>query len=91
VRLGQGTVHSSDSITPRPSLASDKGSRPRRISVSPEAPSNGEHIFGSPEALPSLRSNPDQIAAPTDQIEHLMQRWPDTFILTHAPQPAEPK
>jgi hypothetical protein len=23
---------------PRPSLASDKGSRPRRISVSPEAP-----------------------------------------------------
>jgi hypothetical protein len=44
---------------PRPSLASDKGSRPRRISVSPEAPSNGGHISGSPEALPSLRSNPD--------------------------------
>jgi hypothetical protein len=55
VRLSQGSVHSSDSITPRPSLASDKGNRPRRISV-------------SPKALPSLRSNPDQIAAPTDQI-----------------------
>ena len=31
-------------------------------------PSDGEHIFGLPEALPSLRSNPDQIAVPTDQI-----------------------
>jgi hypothetical protein len=53
---------------PRPSLASDKGSRPRRISVSPEAASSNEHISGSPEALSSPRSNPDQIAAPTDHI-----------------------
>jgi hypothetical protein len=60
VRLSQGSVHTSDSITPRPSLASDKGSRPRGISVSPEAPLfNGGHISVSPEALPSLRSNPD--------------------------------
>jgi hypothetical protein len=59
VRLSQGSVHTSDSITPRPSLASDKGSRPRGISVSPETPFNGGHISGSPEALPSLRSNPD--------------------------------
>jgi hypothetical protein len=28
---------------------------------------------------------------PTKPQEHLMQRWPDTFILTRAPQPAEPK
>jgi hypothetical protein len=28
---------------------------------------------------------------PTKSQEHLMQRWPDTFILTRAPQPAEPK
>jgi hypothetical protein len=68
VRLSQGSVHSRDTITPRPSLASDKGSRPQRISVSLEAPFSGEHIPGSPEALPSLRSNPDQIAAPTDQV-----------------------
>jgi hypothetical protein len=68
VRLSQGSVHSRDSITPRPSLASDKGSRPRRIFVSPEAPSSDEHTSGSPEALSSPRSNPDQIATPTDQI-----------------------
>jgi hypothetical protein len=53
---------------PRPSLASDKGSRPRRISISPEAPLQRVHTYGSPEALSSPRSNPDQIAAPTDQI-----------------------
>jgi hypothetical protein len=68
MRLSQGSVHTRNSITPRPSLASDKGSRPRRISVSPEAPSSGERVPGSPEALSSPRSNPDQIAALTDQV-----------------------
>jgi ribonuclease HI len=38
VRLNQGSVHSRDTISPRPSLASGKGSRPRRIHVSPEGP-----------------------------------------------------
>jgi hypothetical protein len=66
MRLSQRSIHTRDSITPRPSLASDKGSRPRRISVSP--PSSGERVPGSPEALSSPRSNPDQIAAPTDQV-----------------------
>jgi hypothetical protein len=28
---------------------------------------------------------------PTKSQEHLIQRWPDTFILTRAPQPTEPK
>jgi hypothetical protein len=28
---------------------------------------------------------------PTKSQEHLMQRWPDTFILACAPQPTEPK
>jgi hypothetical protein len=54
--------------TPRPSPASGKGSRPRRIFVSPEAPSSEEHTSGSPEAQSSPRSNPGQIATPTDQI-----------------------
>jgi hypothetical protein len=35
---GQGSVHSRDTISPRPSPASGKGSRPRRIHVSPEGP-----------------------------------------------------
>jgi hypothetical protein len=33
---GQGSVHSRDTISPRPSPASGKDSRPRRIHVSPE-------------------------------------------------------
>ena len=35
---GQGSVHSRDTISPHPSPASGKGSRPRRIHVSPEGP-----------------------------------------------------
>jgi hypothetical protein len=38
VRLSQGSVHSGDAISPRSSPASGKGSRPRRIYVSPEDP-----------------------------------------------------
>jgi hypothetical protein len=33
---GQGSVHSRDTISPHPSPASGKGSRPRRIHASPE-------------------------------------------------------
>jgi hypothetical protein len=33
---GQGSVHSRDTISPRPSPSSGKDSRPRRIHVSPE-------------------------------------------------------
>jgi hypothetical protein len=36
----------------------------------------------------TLTKSPHQ---PTKPQEHLMQRWPDTFILTRAPQPTEPK
>jgi hypothetical protein len=35
---GQDSVHSKDTIPPRPSPTSGKGSRPRRIHVSPEGP-----------------------------------------------------
>jgi hypothetical protein len=35
---GQGSVHSRDTISPHPSSASGKGSRPRRIHDSPEGP-----------------------------------------------------
>jgi hypothetical protein len=61
-------VHSRDTISPRPSPVSDKGSRPRRIHVSPEAPSSNGHTFGSPEAQSSPRSNLGQIATLTDRI-----------------------
>jgi hypothetical protein len=54
-----------DHASPEPSLGQGQPT-PEDFRLAP--PSNGEHISGSPEALPSLRSNPDQIAAPTDQI-----------------------
>jgi hypothetical protein len=73
-------------MTPRPSLASDKGSRPRRISASPEAPLPAANTFPA-RPRPCLR----QEATPTKSQEHLMQRWPDTIILTRAPQLTEPK
>jgi hypothetical protein len=36
----------------------------------------------------TLAKSPRQ---PTESQGHLMQRWPDTFILTHALQSTEPK
>jgi hypothetical protein len=69
VRLSQGSVHSRDMIVPRSSLASAKGSRPRRTYVSPEdPPSSNGHTIGSPEAQSSPRSNLGHIATTTDQI-----------------------
>ena len=88
MRLSQESVHTSDSITLRPSLASAKGSRPRGTSVSPEAP-----LFTadtSPARLrPWLRSEATLTKSPhrlTKLQGHLTQRWPDTFILTRAPR-----
>ncbi len=88
MRLSQGSVHTSDSITLRPSLASAKGSRPRETSVSPEAPLL---TADTPPARPrpwlrleaTLTKSPRRL---TRLQEHLTQRWPDTFILTRAPR-----
>jgi hypothetical protein len=41
---------------------------PEDIRLARGPPSSDEHTSGSPEALSSPRSNPDQIAVPTDQI-----------------------
>jgi hypothetical protein len=68
VRLSQGSVRSRDAITPRPSPASGKGSRPRRIYVSPEAPLQQQTHLRLAQAQSSPRSNLGQIATPTDQI-----------------------
>jgi hypothetical protein len=57
IKSGISPYERLDHASPEPSLG--QGSRPRGISVSPEAPFNGGHISGSPEALPSLRSKPD--------------------------------
>jgi hypothetical protein len=50
---------------------------------------------GPPPATNILPAHPRpclrQEATLTKSQKHLMQRWPDTFILTHALQSAEPK
>jgi hypothetical protein len=66
IKSGISPFEGLDHASPEPSLG--QGQPTPGISASPEAPSSGEHISGSPEALSSPRSNPDQIAAPTDQI-----------------------
>jgi hypothetical protein len=60
IKSGISPFEGLDHASPEPSLG--QGQPTRRISASPEAPSSGEHAPGSPEALSSPRSNPDQIA-----------------------------
>jgi hypothetical protein len=56
-----------DNASPEPSLGQGQPT-PEDLRLARGPPSSGEHISGSPEALSSRRSNPDQLAAPTDQI-----------------------
>jgi hypothetical protein len=67
IKSGIGPFEGRDHASPEPSL----GQGQPAASILParsRPPSSGEHTSGSPEALSSPRSNPDQIAAPTDQI-----------------------
>jgi hypothetical protein len=52
---------------PEPSLGQGQPT-PEDLRFARGPPSSGEHTSGSPEALSSPRSNPDQIAGPTNQI-----------------------
>jgi hypothetical protein len=81
-----------DTISPRPSPASGKGSRPGGFTPRPRAPSSNEHTFGSPEAQSSPRSNLGQIATPTDRIAGAFNaRMARHLIVTRALQSTEPK
>jgi hypothetical protein len=66
IKSGIGPFEGLDHASPEPSLGQGQLT-PEDLSR-PRPPSSDEHISGSPEALSSLRSDPDQIAAPTDQI-----------------------
>jgi hypothetical protein len=58
----------------------------------PRPPSSNGHTFGSPK--PSLHQEATLAKSPrqpTKSQGHLMQRWPDTFIMMHALQSTEPK
>jgi hypothetical protein len=57
IKSGISPFERLDHASPEPSLGQPTPEDFRLARAPP--PSDGEHIFGSPEALPSLRSNPD--------------------------------
>jgi hypothetical protein len=61
---GQGSVHSRDTISPRPSPASSRNSRPRRI-------------HASPEGLLKQRAYPRLARGPARAGFAVKQPWPD--------------
>jgi hypothetical protein len=67
IKSGISPFEGHDHASPEPSLGQGQPT-PEDFRLARGPPFSGEHIPGSPEALPSLRSNPDQVAAPTDQV-----------------------
>jgi hypothetical protein len=67
VKSGIGPFEGLDHASPEPSLGQGQPN-PEDLHLARGPPSSGEHISGSPEAMSSPRSNPDQVATPTDQI-----------------------
>jgi hypothetical protein len=64
-KSGIGPFEGLDHASPEPSLG--QGQPTPEDPSRPRPPSSDEHTSGSPEAQPSPRSNPGQIATPTDQ------------------------
>jgi hypothetical protein len=67
IKSGISPFEGLDHASPEPSFGQGQPT-PEGFRLARGPSSSGEHISGSPEALSSPRSNPDQIAAPTDQI-----------------------
>jgi hypothetical protein len=67
IKSGIGPFEGLDHASPEPSLGQGQPT-PEDLRLARGPPPVTNNISGSPEALPSPRSNPDQIAAPTDQI-----------------------
>jgi hypothetical protein len=66
-KSGIGPFEGLDHASPEPSLGQGQPT-PEDLRLARGPPSSDEHTSGSPEAQPSPRSNPGQIAMPTDQI-----------------------
>jgi hypothetical protein len=66
IKSGIGPFEGLDHASPEPSLGQGQPT-PEDLRLARGPPSSGEHTSGLPEALSSPRSNPDQIAGPTDQ------------------------
>jgi hypothetical protein len=67
IKSGIGPYEGLDHASPEPSLGQGQPT-PEDLHLARGPPPSGECVPGSPEALSSLRSNPDQIVAPTDQV-----------------------
>jgi hypothetical protein len=67
IKSGIGPFEGLDHASPEPSLGQGQPT-PEDLRLARGPPCSDEHTSGLPEALSSPRSNPDQIAAPIDQI-----------------------
>jgi hypothetical protein len=67
IKSGIGPYEGLDHASPEPGLGQGQPT-PEDLRLARGPPSSGERVPGSPKALSSPRSNPDQIAAPTDQV-----------------------
>jgi hypothetical protein len=90
-KSGIGPFEGPDHASPEPSLGQGQPTlEDFRLARGPPSAAN---MFPA-RPRPCLRQEATLTKSPhrpTESQEHLMQRWPDTFILTHAPQLAEPK
>jgi hypothetical protein len=84
IKSGIGPFEGLDHASPEPSLGQGQPT-PEDLRLARSPPPATNILLARPR--PCLR----QEATLTKSQEHLMQRWPDTFILTHALQSTESK
>jgi hypothetical protein len=91
IKSGISPFEGLDHASPEPSLGQGQ-SAPEGFRLA-RGPPPAANIFPA-RPRPCLRQEATLTKSPhqlTKSQEHLVQRWPDTFILVHALQPAEPK
>jgi hypothetical protein len=91
IKSGIGPFEGLDHASPEPSLGQGQPT-PEDLRLARD-PSPAANILPA-RPRPCLRKEATLTKSPrqpTKLQEHLMQRWPDTFILTRAPQSTEPK
>jgi hypothetical protein len=91
IKSGIGPFEGLDYASPEPSLGQGQPT-PEDLRLARGPPPATNILLARPRPClrqeATLAKSPRQ---PTQSPEHLMQRWPDTFILTRALQSAEPK
>jgi hypothetical protein len=90
-KSGTGPFDGLDHASPEPSLGQGQPT-PEDLRLARGPPPATNILPARPR--PSLRQEATLAKSPrqpTKSQGHLMQRWPDTFILTHALQSTEPK